>query len=76
MTDKPEFVEYKGIKVFSVLGCQATIVGTPDGKRHFEYECPDKVTRDQLAKVLEEESILRVKTVVKEVTPEVTPESE
>ncbi len=74
MTEKPETIEYKGQKVFTVCGCKGEIVTTTDGKRHLEYSCPDKATRDELAAILEEESILRVKPKVIVEEPVTEPE--
>ncbi|MBA7546261.1 hypothetical protein ES705_38646 [subsurface metagenome] len=71
---EPETIEYKGEKVFTVCSCKGKIVATPDGKKHLEYECPDKATRDELAAILEEESILRVKPKVIVEEPVTEPE--
>ncbi len=73
---KPESIEHKGKKVFTVCGCEATVVITPDGKRHFEATCPSKEARDELASVFEEEAILRVKPPPPVVEPEPEPPPE
>ena len=70
MSDEPKVMEYKGKSVFTVCGCKATIVTTPDGKRHIEADCLDKTARDELASIFEEEMIIRVNPkVVLEETP-------
>ena len=73
-TDEPKSIDYKGRKVFTICGCKATIVNTPDGKRHLEGDCISKAARDELAAILEEEMILRVNPkVTLEETPEEAP---
>ena len=41
--------------------CDIKIVEDPLGKKHFECECPNEESRNELAKVFAEEAILRIK---------------
>ncbi|MBA7584346.1 hypothetical protein ES708_26299 [subsurface metagenome] len=50
----------KVVASFTILGCKTDVIETPDGKRHFEGECVDKIAREKLASVFEQETILRV----------------
>ena len=50
----------KVIESFTILGCKTDVIETPDGKLHFEGECVDKLARERLAAVFDEEAILRV----------------
>lgn len=74
MPDEEKSIIFKGRKMFPIARCWGTIVETPDGKRHFESECPDKEARDELKAILEEEAVLRVTPkVALEETPVETP---
>lgn len=48
------------VVVGKVGGCLLKAVTTAEGKTHFESECLDKESRDQLAAIFEEEAILRI----------------
>jgi len=50
----------KVVASFTILKCKTDVIETPDGKRHFEGECVDKLAREKLASVFEEEAILRI----------------
>ena len=50
----------KVVASFTILGCKTDVIETPDGKRHFEGECVDKIAREKLASVFEQETILRI----------------
>ncbi len=59
---------------FTICGCKGTIVTTENGKRHIELECLSKEAREEMAALLEEETILRVNPkVVLEEIPVVEP---
>ena len=64
MSDEAEGMEYKGREVFPICGCEATIVTAEDGTRHIEADCPDNTSRNELADIMAEEVILRVKPKV------------
>ncbi|MBA7716551.1 hypothetical protein ES703_125625 [subsurface metagenome] len=72
---EPETIDYKGIFVGKVLGCEIRIVTTADGKKHFESDCLDKKARDDLAAVYDEEAILRIKpkAFLEEIAPPEAP---
>jgi len=60
---------------FTICGCKGKVVTTDDGKKHIELECQSKEARDEVATILEEETILRVNPkVILENTPEATSE--
>jgi len=65
----------KVISSFTILGCKTDVIETPDGKRHFEGDCIDKMAREKLASVFEEEAILRInpKVILEEPLPAVEP---
>ncbi|MBA7555193.1 hypothetical protein ES705_47846 [subsurface metagenome] len=50
----------KVVASFKILGCKTDVIETPDGKQHFEGECVDKLAREKLASVFEQETILRI----------------
>ncbi|GAJ02467.1 unnamed protein product [marine sediment metagenome] len=62
---------------FTICGCRGKIVKTEDGKKHFEMDCLSKEARDELASILEEESILRInpKVILEEPAAEPAAES-
>jgi len=64
MSDEAEGMEYKGKEVFPICGCEGTIVTAEDGTKHIEADCPDNASRNELAAILGEETILRVKPKV------------
>ncbi|MBA7712693.1 hypothetical protein ES703_121680 [subsurface metagenome] len=71
---EPKSIDYKGKKVFTVCGCKGKVVTGSDGKKHIELDCIDKEAREEMASILEQESILRVNPrVVFEDTPEIPP---
>lgn len=74
MSNEPESVEFKGVVVGKVLGCEIRVVVTADGKKHFESDCVSKEARNALAAVFEEEAILRVNPkVLLEEAPSIEP---